>query len=485
MRPVKASDDYDVQRSRATDPIFYEAPAPENTTPYAYQFAGAEYALNRDNAIVGDAPGLGKTCESILISNAIEAKHTLIVCPASLRLNWEREIWRWSTKENVSTYPILKAKDGVSLDADYVIVSYDMLRNEAILDALLDQRWDHLVLDEAHYLKDPKGNKRTRAICAPDCLPSVVGRITMATGTLLPNAPIECYNAIRLLNWEAINKASLEDFREFYYAEGGGFIRGPVRGEDGTVTWKVHWSDKVRNQPRNLDDLNYRLRKHLMVRRLKEQVLSQLPPKQWHPFPIAMTSAMREAMLHEGWKEAEKLYQMDPHAFDRGVPVDGAISSALRELGEAKAPAVADYIEDLMDAGTDKLVVAAWHHSVLAYLKDRLGKKYTLVYMDGSTSNPRRQAAVDQFQTGDAQIILGQMSPLGEGWTLTAAQDVVFAEFSWVPGRNEQMIDRIHRIGQEGGFVIGHMPVVPGTLDERVLGTAVEKDQYIYEALDA
>ena len=93
---------------------------------------------------------------------------------------------------------------------------------------------------------------------------------------------------------------------------------------------------------------------------------------------------------------------------------------------------------------------------------------------------------VDQFQEDEeTQIILGQMLPLGEGWTLTAAQDVVLAEPDWVPGKNSQMLDRISRMGQEGSYTIGHIPVVPDTLDERILNTAITKDQNIYQALDA
>ena len=134
--------------------------------------------------------------------------------------------------------------------------------------------------------------------------------------------------------------------------------------------------------------------------------------------------------------------------------------------------------------GVYKIVVAAWHHSVLDLLKERLSK-HGLVYMDGSTSAARKQEVVDQFQTDeDIHIILGQMLPLGEGWTLAKAQDVLLAEPDWVPGKNDQMLDRIHRIGQEGDYILGHVPVVPDTLDERILSTAIAKDQNIYRALD-
>ena len=105
--------------------------------------------------------------------------------------------------------------------------------------------------------------------------------------------------------------------------------------------------------------------------------------------------------------------------------------------------------------------------------------------MDGSTSTRGKQEAVDEFQGDDnVRIILGQVMPLGQGWTLTAAQDVVLAEPDWVPGRNDQLLDRVHRYGQTGDHVIGHVPVVPDTLDERVLATAIQKDVAINETLD-
>ena len=479
------SEDFAIASSRAIEPYFYRAPHPDNVRPKEYQHAGVEYHLARDHALYGDAPGLGKSAECVLLGNAIEAESTLVICPASLRLNWEREVWMWSTIPNVTTYPILKARDGVSLVHNYVITSYDMLRSDGIFDAIMERRWDHLVMDEAHYLKEPKGNARTHRICAPDGLMSVAGRITLASGTILPNQPIECYNIFRLLDWDAIGRASLESFREYYYGLGEGFVRKRVLDPE-TQVWqsKLVWSDEVRNQPRNLDDLQRRLRRSIMVRRLKEQVMHELPRKQWHPFPIVATASMRAALRHPGWEAAERLYEMDPGAFDNDIPVGGGISTARLLLGEAKAPAVADFVEDLLDSGVEKVVVGAWHLSVLAYLRKRL-EKYSLVYMDGSTSPARKQQAVDQFQTQDeVRIMLGQMLPLGEGWTLTRAQDVVLAEPFWVPGKNDQLLERIHRLGQQGDYVLGHIPVVPGSLDERIMSRAIEKDQHIHAALD-
>lgn len=479
------NNDFRVAQSWATTPSFYRAPSPPAFTPMEYQLAGVEYALARDHCIIGDQPGLGKTCQAIMISNAIKAKKTLVVCPASLRLNWEKEIWKVSTAPRATTYPILKAKDGVSDKADYVIISYDLLRNPNIMAALLDQHWDHVILDEAHALKDPKGNKRTQAICSPDRLPSVTGRFTLLSGTLLPNQPIECYNPVRLLDWNAIDHASLDAFRNKYYAEGGGMVRGPVwDAKLQARVSKVHWSENVRNVPRNLDDLQLRLRQNLMVRRLKSQVLTQLPDKQFHLVPLAITPEMKRAMKHPGWAEATQLYEIDPTAFQGDLPVDGQVSTARRVLGEAKVGPTCDYIEDLLEGGVEKVVVSAFHTSVLKVAKERLSK-YGLTYMDGSTSAAAREEAVRRFQKDDSvRVILGQTQVIGEGHTLTAAQDVVLLEPDWVPGRIEQMVDRIHRIGQTGDYVIAHMPVVPNTLDERIIASSVEKAKNIHKALD-
>jgi len=468
-------DDFDIIASRAIEPLFYRAPHPSSYQPYEFQFAGAEYTLCRNHALIGDAPGVGKTLEGILVGNAIAATRSLVISPASLRLLWEREIWKGSTQDRVTTYPILKAKDGVSDKADYVITSYAMLLNKDILAALMALRWDHLILDEAHAIKDPKGNRRTRIICAPDVLRSVVGRITLLSGTILPNQPIECYNAIRLLNWEAINKASLASFRENYYDYGEGFVR--IKGE-------VRWSDRVRNVPRNLADLQFRLRKNIMVRRLKKQVLHELPEKQWHPFPVETTAEIRTALKHPGWDKAASLYDLDPDNFADGCAIDGSVSTARRLLGEAKAPAVVAYIEELLRSGVEKVVVGAWHISVIDILWRGLAK-YGVVLVKGDTPIIMRQTHVDMFQNNPGtRIILGQTIPLGEGWTLTAAQDVVLAEPDWVPGKNEQLLDRVHRIGQTGDHVVGHVPIVPDTLDERILSTVIRKDKAIFEALD-
>ena len=474
--------DFQVERSRAVAPLFLRAPHPPQVTPREYQQAGVEYALARNNCLIGDAPGVGKTAQGILISNAIGARRTLVICPASLRLNWAEEVWRWSVVPNVSTYVIAKASNGVSNTAHYVITSYDLLRNPGILAAILALKWDHAILDEAHAIKDPD-SKRAQIIMSS--LPKAVGRITMLSGTILPNSPKECYNACRLLDWSCIDNMSVHSFTQHYYGEGGGMIRGPVWDEklQARVS-KVHWSENVRNIPQNLDELQHRLRSKIMIRRLKADVLPQLPPKHFHLAPLAITAEMRAALKHPGWARVGQLIDMDPAQFAVAVGVDGAVATARRLLGEAKVGPACDYIDELLHEGIEKIVVSAHHTTVLTVARERLAK-YGLVFMDGSTPTGRRQEIVHVFQTDPkVRVILGQTQVLGEGHTLTAAQDVVLLEPDWVPGRIEQMVDRIHRIGQTGAYVQAHLPVVPGQLDEMIIAKAIEKSKSIHLALD-
>jgi SNF2 family DNA or RNA helicase len=222
-----------------------------------------------------------------------------------------------------------------------------------------------------------------------------------------------------------------------------------------------------------------------MVRRLKAQVLPQLPQKQFHLVPLAITTDMRAALRHPGWARVSQLIEMEAEDFASGIGVDGAVSTVMRLLGEAKVGPACDYIEELLAEGIEKLVIAAHHTSVLKVARERLAK-YGLEYMDGGTPLRHRQAGVLEFQTNPkVRIILGQTQVIGEGFTLTAAQDIVLLEPEWVPGRIEQVVDRIHRIGQTGAYVQAHLPVVPGSLDETMVATAVAKSKDIHSALDA
>jgi len=164
------------------------------------------------------------------------------------------------------------------------------------------------------------------------------------------------------------------------------------------------------------------------------------------------------------------------------VPVGSALPEIRREMGVAKAPLVAEYITDLMEGGLSKLVVFGKHLEVIGILERRLAR-YNPAVIVGATAPRRRQEIVDRFQEDPGTRVFIGNEAAEEGWTLTAAADVVLAEPSWVPGKNEQRVDRLHRIGQLKGVVV-HIPVVEESLDAQVLGSAAYKAADINAQLD-
>jgi len=195
--------------------------APKGLAYMPYQNAGITYGLQHDNVLIGDEPGLGKSGQSIGIANERKSAKNLVICPASIRLNWQREIRKWSAIPNVTTYPVLKSGNGISPDANYVILSYELARNEGLHDALCSMKWDNLILDEAHYLKTPEAI-RTRAIFgggrgqfAENIMAERCENIITLTGTPLPNRPRECLEgSVRVLTnrgWVPIIEVKMTD----------------------------------------------------------------------------------------------------------------------------------------------------------------------------------------------------------------------------------------------------------------------------------
>ncbi len=327
---------------------------PQTKEPYAYldyQRAGIEYCLGRSHSIIGDEPGLGKTIQAVGLANAMDARKVLVVCPASIRLNWRREIHSWSTLERVTSYPILKGLDGVSPHANYTIVSYDLLRNKGIHAALRAQEWDLAIFDEGHYLKTVEA-QRTRAIFgggtpakAPgdysffeNGLDRNIKRMVAMTGTPLPNRPREAYTLARGLNWESIDYLAQAPFESRF---------NPPK--------ELGYEDEIKGR---LPELNARLRCNLMVRRHKSDVLPQLPDKRYEMTYIEPNGAIRDVLAREA------LIDFNPRdLFSEDFTMDGTpVSTLRREMGEAMVPRVVEYINYMMDVVEHPKLIVYTHH---------------------------------------------------------------------------------------------------------------------------
>ena len=474
LLPLRA----DYLKSWAKETTGFVAPCPDGKEPMEFQNAGVEYCLNRTNSIIGDEMGLGKTVQALLLANATDAKRVLVVCPASIRRNWRKEIYEWSTLRRASVECIEKGSQGVNPHVNYTVVSYDLLRNPGIHAALRSTRFDLGVFDEAHYVKSSEA-QRTRALFGggqrplpgdnkysyyENGLDRNIERMVALTGTPLPNRPREAYTLARGLNWEAIDYLSHDAFLDRYNPSG-------YNEETGG-----RWETKGR-----LGELNARLRTNLMVRRLKADVLPQLPDKRYEMTYIEPDGKIAEILARES------LIDFDPRdLWNPDFTLDGTpISTLRREMGEAMVPRVVDYIKYMMDiVEVPKLILYAHHKSVINMLVEALDGKYGVVTHRGGMNTGAKEDAKRTFISGRPRIFLGQLDTMeGVDGLQSVCRTVVFAEPAWNPGRNEQCVDRAHRIGQHDN-VVAHFLLVEGSFNEKVLNVVLDKAGNIHEALD-
>lgn len=423
-------------------------PCPPGLIYRPYQEAGITLAEKRKVCMIADEQGLGKTIQVIGLANLLGLTRILVVCPASLRLNWKSEFRKWHLV-SLDTTAIMSGKDQIP-KTDPVIISYDLVTNSFYYDLLMP--WELIVLDEAHYLKNPDA-LRTQMLLGLGRYESLVNyadRRVFLTGTPIPNKPAEFFPILKTQTPATIkNKGYWKYVKTYSYVVKNGFgvqIKGA----------------------KNQEDLYLRLRSSFMIRRLKSQVLKDLPPKQHKLVIFPADKSTRKVLKKESDFSSSEI-------IEHGAPVGSALPELRREMGEAMAPMVVDYVKDLLES-VNKVVLFAHHKSVVDYLTEHL-TEYGVVQIVGKTPGKKRQENVDAFQKDPVvRVLVGHIVSAGTGWTLTASSDVVFAEASWVPGENDQAIDRTHRIGQQNK-VLAHFLVVEGSISAAVLSSALKKKE--------
>ena len=458
------------------------APMPRGEALLPFQRAGVEYAMRREHCVIGDPMGLGKSIQAMAVANVFEARRILIVCPANVLLQWRDFARRWLVPlgRPVSTFVIAGADYGVHPAARVVIVSYDRARGP-ICARLLEHEWDLIVLDEAHYLRNHTA-QRTRAVLgaygtAAKKQPGVISRgrrVLALTGTPLPNRPRECYTIARALDHEAIGWLSEDAFKDRYNPST--MIWTQAEGKAGEPLKRPYVIERTGRLP----ELNARLRTNLLVRREKDRAAPQLPAKRYSVIPLG--SRETDEVV-----SAERLLDIDPESLDH-IPADqqGHVAALRRQMGIAMLPLVIEYVRNALDAEPDPLVLFAYHREVISGLADKLAS-YRPVVVTGATSPVARRDHAKQFaEDPRVRLFIGQLTAAGTGIDRLQerASTALFAEPSWVPGENEQCVDRLHRLGQERPVHAGFL-VAPGSWNERILKRAIEKLRVAHVALDA
>lgn len=451
--------------SRATEaPADVAMPVSAGLSYLPYQRAGIAYAASRRGTLIADEMGLGKTVQAIGVVNATVPETVCVVCPASLKLNWVRECERWLCESPDVPWCVAVASGKVPAQGprQVLIINYDILGKLPE-----DYRADLLVLDEAHYIKNSRA-QRTRAVLD---LAARCGRVVALTGTPVLNKPVELWpilQAVAPAEWDPAGEVRGERVEP---GRGAGFFRFARRycdaHQERVSRSRTVW---VFDGHSNLDELQERLRSTCMVRRLKADVLGDLPPKR---------RQVLELPCEQRWDEPEA--GDDYESARERLPGFTEFSAARHEQALVKVPAVVDHVRALLES-TEKVVVFAHHHDVVDALRAGLAGA-GCVALDGRMSAEEKQASVDAFQGGGARVFVGSLKAAGVGLTLTAASTVVFAELDWTPATLTQAEDRCHRIGQRGHVLVQHL-VLRGTLDAHMVRLVTEKQAVADMALD-
>ena len=460
---IKGADDKaKAQLKRVDDAVFLserkeetlvirDIPVPDGLALMPFQVAGIDNLVRQMESgrkAVGlfDEQGLGKTVQAIGVANVLGYKRLLVICPASLRLNWVVELNKWHFHNNEAV-AILSGRDKVVPDKSCV-VSYDLSER------VKDYEPDLVIVDEVHFVKNAS-TKRSKLVLG-SARGKWKGFVSKApsiflSGTPIPNGkPNEIHPVLFKSAPEIIDYMNYWTFLDHFC----------------TVS-RYDDMEKITGA-KNKPELFARLRgSGFMTRRLKKDVLKDLPDKQYKMILLQENSAIRKVLEKEKDFSAEDIMK-------HGVPVGTALPKIRREMGEAKLPLAVNYIKDVLDGGVEKVVVFAHHTSVNEGLFEAL-KAYNPVIITGKVSAVNRQERVVAFQNDPAvRVFIGNIQAAGTGLTLTASSDVIFVESSWVPGENEQASDRCHRIGQKGNVMI-HSLVVVGSIDATIMGAAATK----------
>ena len=456
-----------------------EIPCPKGYEFYPYQQSGIRFACNRESTFLGDEMGLGKTCQAIGVINVTNPETVLIICPATLKLNWKKELQRWlTTPRNIH---VLTSSDQFPTVPDIVVMNYDIAAKfEKQLKAI---KWGLFIADEAHYMKNPKA-QRTAAILGKgkEIKPVKAARKILLTGTPITNRPIEIFPLVSFL-WPSV-------FNNMWH-----FGKRYCDAQQDSYGWDFTGAS-------NLEELQNLLRSSGMIRRLKSQVLTELPPK-IRQVVVLPSDSVKSLIKKEGDKtkmmedevrrlqkavraakaqKNEGIYKNAVAGLRQAYNIAFTEMAAIRkELAIAKIPFVIEYVQSMIDEG-EKVVVMAHHREVVDKIQNEFGLQAVKLY--GGMSEIDKSNNVDRFQNDPScMVFIGSISAAGVGITLTAAQKMVFAELDWTPANMLQAEDRIHRIGQSGNALIQQL-VFDGSLDAKMAETLVRKMGIIERALD-
>lgn len=405
---------------------------------FDFQRVGASWLSSRPHALLADEMGLGKTVQVVRACDRIDAKEILVVCPAVARTNWLREFEKWTLR--CGPFHVRA-------------VSYEYVtENSANL-----KKTDVLVIDEVHYAKSLEA-KRSQAIFGAGGLVHRTDRVWALSGTPAPNNASELW--ILLYTFGATSLSFGAFVQRFCLTVHTGFGNG----------FKI-----VGTKKEFIPELRELLRK-IMLRRLKKDVLKDLPPLLYSVTTVEPGFVSRTDFTEEDRRKLEvevKALELKLNTSQEEISVLEALAQSVSTLrrytGLQKVYPASEMIAGELECGLlDKVVIFAIHKKVIQKLFERLSEITDCAVVTGETLPKVRQSRIDQFQNSPhCRVFIGNIQAAGTNLTLTAAHQVVMVEQSWVPGENSQAAQRCHRIGQDKPVNVRFI-ALNNAMDERI-----------------
>jgi len=418
--------------------------------PLEHQKEAIQKLVENKKFILADDMGLGKTTSTIIAALESGSKKVLIICPATLKINWKREIENYSDK---SIY-IAESKN-FSTEADFVIINYDIIKNfhdpkKKDESQVLAANFDLVIIDEAHYIKNATA-QRTKLI---NDIVKKTDRLWLLTGTPMTSRPIDYFNLLSLIDSPVAKNWMAYAIR---YCQGYQFNVG------GRKVWNVTGAS-------NLEELRDRT-VGLTLRRLKENVLD-LPDKIITPVYLRLKSKEYENVMGEYYD----WYDKNPEE-SKSLTVQFSKLTKVRQIiADEKIAQTIELAENILEQDKKVIIFCNFTDS-LNKITEHFGK--LAVKLDGSMSKPERQYSVDQFQDNPkVKVFVGNIKAAGVGITLTSAEAVIMNDLSFLPSDHAQAEDRAYRYGQNNNVLV-YYPIFENTIEGIIYDILNNKKQVI------
>jgi SNF2 family DNA or RNA helicase len=414
--------------------------------PLEHQEIAIEKLVGTKRFILADDMGLGKTTSTIIAALETGEEKILIICPASLKINWEREIRNYTDR---SVY-ISEGKN-FSTEHDFVIVNYDILKNFYDIknkdkSPITQANFGLVIIDEAHYIQNGQA-QRTKLV---NSFVKNVKRLWLLTGTPMTSRPMNYFNLLQLIDSPVAQNWMAYAIR---YCQGYQFNAGKRK------VWNVSGAS-------NLEELRDRTSRQVL-RRLKTEVLD-LPDKIISPVYLRLKSRLYEGLMGDYYNWYENKTEESS-----SLTVQFSKLMKVRQvIAEEKIKDTIELAENIIEQDK-KVIIFTNFTDTLNKITEHFGK--IAVSLDGSTSKVARQYAVDQFQENDKiKVFVGNLKAAGVGLTLTAAEAVIMNDLSFVPSDHSQAEDRAFRYGQKNNVSV-YYPIFENTIEGAIYDILIKK----------